>query len=299
MNGMKDGATREELIRKIVMPTVFDPAVMNRKYLDVHYGVLPEQRLDVYLPDEGDGPFPLLIYVHGGGWTMGSRRECALPCIIDAVKCGYALISVDYRLAPDTLFPEFLFDVKTAVRWARANAAQYGFDPDRFGIIGDSAGAHLSLMVGFTEGHPEYEGEAYGWSGESSRVQAVCDMYGPSMLDADTDELLRQSGVPPLFGPGEGPSMTAPFSRDANMLRLISPISYVHREIPPVLIQHGALDPIVPVQHSTELAEKIERVCGRGRVDLRIYPERTHSDGAFMTRENCAEAVEFFDRYLK
>ena len=295
------------IFKRMVTPTLFDPSPISRKYLDVQYGTLPEQKLDVYLPDEGDGPFPLIIYVHGGGWSMGNKREGALPCIIDAIKFGYAVISVDYRLAPGVKFPEFLFDVKTAVRWARANAKEYHFDPDRFGMVGDSAGGHLTLMVGFTAGHPEYEGEQYGWPGVSSAVQAIIDMYGPSILDADRDAFLKESGVPAMnFGapaPKEGSApasgMAAAFTSDLNMLHLISPIQYVHKDIPPTMIQQGEKDPIVPKQNSTILADKIRKVCGPERVDLRLYPERTHSDGAFMGTENCMEVLPFFDKYLK
>ena len=294
------------IFKRMVTPTLFDPSPIKRKYLDVQYGKLPEQKLDVYLPDEGDGPFPLIIYVHGGGWSMGNKREGALPCIIDAIQYGYAVISVDYRLAPGVKFPEFLFDVKTAVRWARANAKEYRFDPNRFGMVGDSAGGHLTLMVGFTAGHPEYEGEQYGWEGVSSAVQAIIDMYGPTILDADRDAFLKESGVPAMSfeapsqdNSGPSPSMGAAFTSDLNMLRLISPIQYVHKGIPPTMIQQGVKDPIVPMQNSTLLAAKIEKVCGKDRVDLRLYPERTHSDRAFMGTDNCMEVLPFFDKYLK
>lgn len=287
------------MFRRMVLPTIFDPGYIKRKFLDVQYGTLPEQKLDVYLPDEGDGPFPLIIYVHGGGWTMGSKVEGSLPCIIDALKSGYAVISVDYRLAPGAKFPEFLFDVKTAVRWARANAEKYLFDPEHFGMIGDSAGGHLTLMVGFTADHPEYEGEQYGWPGVSSAVQAIVDMYGPSILAADNAEFLKENGMPARQAP-LGPSVfDTSFTTDKRMLELISPITYVHRNIPPTMIQQGGSDPIVPKQHSTILAEKIEKMCGKDRVELHLYPERTHSDGAFMTSENCAEVLVFFDKYLK
>ena len=301
--------TEEQLaiLKRMALPAVFDPDTVKRKYLDVQYGSLPEQKLDVYLPDEGEGPFPLIIYVHGGGWCMGTKREGALPCIIDALKYGYAIIAVDYRLAPDAKFPEFLFDVKTAVRWARANAEKYCFDPERFGMIGDSAGGHIALMVGFTAGHPEYEGAQYGWEDVSSAVQAVVDMYGPVVLDADRDAFLKETGVPPIHLGGEqldddkgmDKAVIAAFTADKNMLHLISPTQYVHKSIPPTLIQHGVKDAIVPVQNSTILADKIKKVCGTERVDLRIYPERTHSDKDFMGTENCMEVLPFFDRYLK
>lgn len=290
----------QNAMKRMMLPNVYDPSKLKRKYLDIQYGTLKEQILDVYLPDEGDGPFPLIIYVHGGGWSMGNRREGALDCIIGALKCGYAIITMDYRLVPTVKFPEFLYDVKTAVRWARAHAAQYGFDPARFGMVGDSAGGHLTLMVGFTANHPELEGEQYGWAGWSSEVQAIIDMYGPAVLDGDTAAWLEENGLPPRkpMGGGGNP-MGRAFTDDLNMLKMISPISYVHRGIPPVMIQQGGIDPVVPKQHSILTAKRIEEVCGKARVDLRIYPERTHSDHAFMTDENCKEAVEFFDKYLK
>ena len=301
--------TEEQLaiLKRMALPAIFDPETVKRKYLDIQYGSLPEQKLDVYLPDEGEGPFPLIIYVHGGGWRMGNKREGALPCIIDALKYGYAIIAVDYRLAPAVKFPEFLFDVKTAVRWARANAGTYCFDPERFGMIGDSAGGHIALMVGFTAGHPEYEGEQYGWEGFSSAVQAVVDMYGPVILDADRSAFLKETGVPPIFlgnepqeeEDGLDPLVGIAFTADKNMLRLISPDRYVHKDIPPVLIQHGEKDAIVPVQNSTILADRIVKVCGAERVDLRLYPERAHSDKDFVGTENCMEVLPFFDRYLK
>lgn len=292
------------LVKRMAAPAAFDPTAVARKYLDVSYGPLPEQKLDVYLPPEGNGPFPLIIYVHGGGWTLGTKRECALDAIIGALDHGYALLSVDYRLAPAVKYPEFLFDVKTAVRWARANAAAYCFDPERFAVMGDSAGAQLSLMVGFTPDCPELEGEKYGWPGVSSRVQAVVDLYGPVLLGADNFALLEETGVPKLSLTGSydrAPldKMMAYLSADPDLLPIISPIAYVHKDIPPVLILQGESDPIVPKQHSTALFDRINAVCGLGRAELKLYPERVHADFAFMTGETAETVVAFLNRYLK
>lgn len=285
---------------RMALPSVKDPSMVKRGLADIQYGKLECQKLDIYYPPEGHGPFPVLFYVHGGGWTMGNKREGALDCIIDAINSGYVIISVDYRLAPECVFPEFIFDVKTAVRWARANAAQYELDPFRFGMLGDSAGGHITLMMAFTANRPEYEGEKYGWAGYSSELRAVCDMYGPSDLAADDGEFYRESQVPRMIWGEGGDAYAVPFGTKERPLReLISPISLVHKDIPPVLIQQGGMDAIVAYQHSTLLAERIKKICGEDRVDLRLYPERNHSDKAFMTDENCAEVVKFFDKYLK
>lgn len=289
-------------LAKMALPVDFDVERVKNKVLDVQYGTLPEQKLDIYLPDSAEKPFPVIFYVHGGGWYLGTKRLGALDCIIDAVKFGYAVISVDYRLVPGVCFPEYIYDVKTAVRWARANAEKYGFDPERFGMVGDSAGGHITLMLGFTAGMPEYEGAEYGHAEQSSALQAICDMYGPAVLYADEDEWYAKSGVRRMIAEQEGgKSMYELAFGTANksILRLISPISLVKPNIPPTMIQQGLEDAVVAYQHSTELAERIAEVCGPDRVLLRTYPDRNHSDKQFMTLENCKEVLEFFDKYLK
>ena len=291
-----------QAVRSALGPIAFDSSSVKNRFLDVKYGPLPEQLLDVYLPESGKGPFPVVFYVHGGGWTMGSKTLAFLGGVIGLIDHGYAVISVDYRLAPKTTFPEFLFDIKTSVRWARANAETYGFDPARFGMAGDSAGGHLTLMMGFTADRPEYAGGKYGWSGVSDGIQAICDMYGPSILANPTEQYFRESGVARL---GVGASnKTSPFKRafgtsNVGLLDLISPISHVHKDIPPILILHGVKDGVVPYQHSTLLDQKIKEVCGEGRSELVLYEDRNHADSGFNTKENSEILAVFFDRYLK
>lgn len=289
-------------LAKMALPVEFDTSRVKNKILDVQYGTLPEQKLDIYLPDEAQKPLPVIFYVHGGGWYLGTKRLGALDCIIGAIKHGYAVISVDYRLAPGVCFPEFVYDVKTAVRWARAHADEYGFDPKRFAMVGDSAGGHITLMLGFTAGMPQYEGAEYGWGDYSSELQAICDMYGPAVLYGDEDEWYRTTGVRRMVAPAEdGGSMyeMAFGTKNKSLLRLISPITLVHKDIPPTMIQHGMEDSVVHFMHSTLLAERIAEVCGPDRVLLRMYPGRNHSDKGFMTDENCREVLEFFDRHLR
>ena len=287
-------------------PRDFDPGCVKRRFEDLQYGTLPEQTCDLYLPETGNGPFPLIIDLHGGAWCVGSKRQCNMECVLGALDHGYAILCVEYRLAPKTKFPEFLFDVKTAVRFARANAEKYMLDPARFIALGDSAGGHLALMTGFTAGRPEYEGEKYGYAGVSSEVQAVVDFFGPAVLNDKSAEWLKENGIMDVEYCGIGPQGATmmdkilPFiSTDVDMLPLVSPIAYVHKDIPPVLIMHGEIDYIVPVQNSTLLAERIREVCGPERVDLRLFPDRTHEDRAFMTDETCDAVVEFLDRYMK
>lgn len=295
----------EEDLKRCSPPLEFDPTRVINRHLDIQYGSLPGQLLDLYLPDSVDGPLPVLFYIHGGGWIMGSRRLGGLECVISAIEHGYAVISVEYRLVSEAGFPEYIFDVKTAVRWARAHAAEFGLDPERFGMIGDSAGAHISLMLAFTADHPEYEGAQYGHAAYSSAIQAVVDMYGPTDLAADQDQWYRESKVrrsePMSFGEhGELSMFDAAFGTDnPALLRLVSPISLVKPGIPPVLILHGINDCIVPYQNAVVLAERIKQVCGSDAVDLRLYPECNHCDWEFYGENTVRLIREFFDKHLK
>jgi acetyl esterase/lipase len=283
-------------------PGAFDDTKIHDKFLNVPYGPLPEHLIDIYRPETYRSPLPLIFYIHGGGWSEGSKNAGFLNCIIGAVNRGYAVASVDYRLVPKARFPEFLFDVKTAVRWARAHAEDFGFDPRRFAMAGDSAGGYLALMAGFTSGRPEYAGRKFGWMGFSDEIQAICDIYGPTILVDPSEPFYEESGVKRVDRRIEGePDFyeSAFGTSDPNLLALISPISHVHKNIPPTLILHGIQDGMVPYQHSTLLHEKIKEVCGEGRTELILYEGRNHGDPGFNTEENSDTIVAFFDRYLK
>ncbi len=285
-------------------PQTMDPDSVANKILGIRYGSLESQVLDLYYPAEGEGPFPLILNVHGGGWMFGSRQDVGVAGLVDcALSHGIAVAAVDYRLAPKAKFPENLYDVKTAVRWARANAAQYRLDPERFGVIGDSAGGHFSLMIAATANVPALEGEAYGWPGVSSAVQAACAFYPPVDMERDWSEFYAASGAKriPLKVKGhstmeeyEFGSVSAP-----NLAPLVSPHRYVHKDMPPVLLFHGMSDGVVPYQHSELMTERIREVCGEGRTKLLLYPERVHSDMDFMTGESAQIAVVFFDRVFR
>ncbi len=287
--------------KRMALPGVFDPESVARKELNVRYGALDAQLLDLYYPDEGEGPFPVVFYIHGGGWILGSRRDSSLAPILRAAAArGFAVASVEYRLAPGTRFPENLFDVKTAVRWARANAEKYRLDPARFGVTGDSAGGYFTLMLAATAGVPALEGEQYGWAGVSSAVQAAVDFYGPVDMERDWSEYYAESGVPrlplKLVGhPGmeefEFCTMSAPW-----FAPLVCPHRYVTKDIPPVLILHGESDGVVPYQNSVLMYRRICEVCGEGRAKLLLYPERVHGDKEFMDGQSAALAADFFDR---
>ena len=211
--------------------------------------------LDLARPNQGNGPFPALIYIFGGGWGYysGDRRQC-LYWIQSAAERGYVAATIDYRLTSvkekgktKYIFPAQIYDVKAAVRWMRANASRYNIDPKRIGVVGYSSGAHLALLLGLTSPRDGLEGDS-GNAGYSSGVQAVVAMAG--MVEAVS--FYEQTNVPArvaaLLGgdPKEVPDQYVK----------ASPLTYVSIDDPPVLFIQGDIDTSCPPSQADLLAKK-------------------------------------------
>jgi len=216
--------------------------------LDIQYGKGGDKPLllNLYRPAKLEKPAPGLIFIHGGGWTSGHRKDYKYYTIRYA-KRGFVVATISYRFSQDAPFPAAVQDAKCAVRWMRANAGKYNIDPDHIAAIGGSAGGYLSMMLGYTSDVPELEGDG-GWEGVSSRVQAVVNLYGPADVDC---EAARNVDVVTKF-------LGKPYSEIAKQYELASPYRHITPDDPPTLILHGTIDTIVPVQQSDMLAEKLK-----------------------------------------
>lgn len=221
--------------------------------------------LDLHLP-AGTGPHPVVVWIHGGGWREGSRRD---PPAAFLAGRGYAVASIDYRFSWQARWPAQLHDCKGAVRWLRAHAAAHGLDPVRIGAWGESAGGQLAAMLGTTGGPGtvhlagrafDLEGATGGNLAHSSRVQAVVDWYGatgllsmasfPSAIDHDAPD----SPASELLG---GPIRTLPLD-----VASAEPATFLSRDDAPMLIEHGTLDAIVPFHQGGLLWAQGTRGCG-------------------------------------
>ena len=168
---------------------------------DIEYANPDNQhlQLDMARPKMGDGPFPAIVCIHGGGFRAGSRKGYDALCMRLARE-GYVAVTVSYRLAPKYQFPAAVHDVKEAVRWLRANAKQYHVDPERIGVTGGSAGGHLAQFLGVTANVKSFEGNG-GHLDKSSRVSCVVNYYGPSDFTKIVRQKRRRGGSsPPLAG---------------------------------------------------------------------------------------------------
>ncbi len=195
--------------------------------------------LDFYYPlaeslDSTD-PFPVVLYVHGGGWSKGDKT--GLVAYRKALTSkGIAVATVNYSLAPASVFPTNIQDLKCAVRYLRANAAGYNIDPDHIGAYGGSAGGHLVNLLGTTGDLTDWDTGDY--PGISSHVAAVVDMYGPTDLTIEFN-----GNSPDLLKSAFGDSS---YKDGADQ----SPITYVSSDDPPFLIIHGEEDDLVPFEQS-------------------------------------------------
>ncbi|MDQ3930528.1 MAG: alpha/beta hydrolase, partial [Chloroflexota bacterium] len=194
------------------------------------------------------GPRPLLVYVHGGGWTEGDKTWVdRIMSSGELALHGYTVTAVNYRLAPRHPWPAQIQDIKCAIRFLRAHSEEYNIDPDRVGVWGESAGGHLAAMLGLTNPEDGLEGSG-GYLEQSSRVQAVVDMFGPADLVASGSES-PQNRVMGYLLLGDSPSEAK--------LRSASPVSYASPDDPPFLLIHGEKDELVPFYHSTALLDSL------------------------------------------
>jgi acetyl esterase/lipase len=228
--------------------------------LDVSYADTenPRHRLDIYVPkDRKAEKLPVIVFFHGGGWMQGDRSDGA-GRLMPFVRTGeYAGISAGYRLSGEAQWPAQIHDSKAVIRWVRANAARYGFDPDRIGVWGRSSGGHLALMLGLTGDVPALEGTLGSHTSVSSQVSAVANFFGISEFLAIIDqpsEIDRTRADAP-----EARLIGNALADDPETAKAASPITYVSRNDPPILTVHGTEDRIVPYDQSVRLDAALQK----------------------------------------
>jgi len=249
------------------------------------------QKLDLYVPAEGSD-FPLVIWVHGGAWRMGSKENCpALPLL----EKGFAVASINYRLSQHAIFPAQINDCKAAVRWLRKNAKQNRLDSNNFGVWGSSAGGHLVALLGTSGDVAELELDDANLK-VSSRVQAVCDYFGP------TDFLLmnKQSGDAGKIdhdaaNSPESSLIGGAIQNNKDKVARANPITYVSKDDPPILIVHGDKDQLVSVQQSRVFFDSLQS----SGVESRLHIVAGAGHGRFQDPQVSAMVFKFFFDKLK
>ena len=286
---------------EMVLPTM-DVSAVKRKFLDIPYvpGGGNAQSLDIYLPDEGDGPFPTIIFIHGGAFWGGDKQDTQNIYLMNGIRRGYAVVNMNHRLSQEAKFPLPVYDVKAGVRFLRANAAKYCLDPNRFAVGGDSAGAYFAAMLGASAGVAALEDRSMGNPGVDTSVQAVIGLFGVYDLVKQSEFTENSPAAGGFKMPNFADQFTGMACRDyPELMALTWPGSYVTKDCPPTLIQGGTADEIVPYEASPDLVNKINAVCGDGRAILQALEGRTHGHPDYAAPENEEKLFAFLDSVLK
>ena len=256
-------------------------------------------KVDVARPASGIGPFPVILCIHGGGWQLGNKSIYG-EIIRAFARRGYVAASLDYRLTPRFRWPAQIQDVKCAIRYLRAHASEYRIDPNRFAVLGDSAGGHLALMAGLTDARDGLEGPSCGDPNISSRVQAVVDFFGPTDLTSMRVPPEGERLVIQAYGGDSNHvlfDLTGSMDRSGPIFRKISPVNYVDPADCPVLIFHGTADPLVPLEQSQLLDRALEKAGVPHR--LEIVDGGGHGWTGTKLEQSLRLAMEFLDKTLK
>lgn len=256
------------------------------------------QKLDLYLPEtRSEKPLPLIVHIHGGGGRAGSKFPCP---VTPMVLKGYAVASVEYRFSQKAIFPAQIQDCQAAIRWLRAHSAKYNLDPAHVGVVGGSAGGHLSALVG-TSGGKNAFAPIGGHEDQSDRVQAVCDYFGPANFTTVVQQAADDKNVKNIF---QFNTPSDPYSGligtqldDQAKADAVSPLHYISKDSPPILILHGTHDALVPYAQSEEFAAALKQ---QGvETWLQKLPGSGHGGPAFNKPALLSLIQNFFAKHLQ
>src|SRR5262245_19821445 len=233
-------------------PKLPDSVVYER---DVQYGTAGDRalKLDVVRPrEESKEPRPVVVWIHGGGWSGGDKSSGLGLLLAFAARGDYVCFSVGYRLSGQAKWPAQIHDCKAAIRWIKSNAAKYNLDPKRIGVWGGSAGGHLVSLLGTSGDVKELEGNN-GSPDQSSRVACVVDFCGPSDFpNFFQGRTVRSQGA-----------IASPFGGTIDEKKAdaiaASPVTHVTKDDPPFLIVHGTVDDVVPIAQAETLYNALKK----------------------------------------
>jgi acetyl esterase/lipase len=245
-------------------------------------------QLNLARPAKLNAPAPAVLCIHGGGFRAGKRDRWNTTCKQLAER-GYVAATVTYRLAPAHPYPAAVHDVKAAVRWLRAHAGQHGIDPERIGVLGDSAGGHLAQYLGVTGDVPTLEGNG-GSAGHSSRVTCVVNYYGPSDLTRSYGRSVDAGEVLPLWLGGDA-------YQQRHRHILASPLYWVSPTSAPTLLIHGTRDPYVHFEQAVWIYERMQ--TADVAVELLTLENAGHGFQGEDAQRAEQATFEFLDRNLK
>lgn len=284
-------------------PPMADISWVKNKYLDIPYASdSKSQCMDIYLPEEGEGPFPALIHIHGGGFAIGDKRDDHMDAYLKAIKRGMVAISIEYRLSGEAKFPAAVLDCREAIRFIREHAAEYKIDPAKLVAIGGSAGGNLAALLAMNIPNGEFVGEEGKTYTTTPYVALGIDQFGPISFKT-MDDQARANGISKV-------EHDQPFSPESKYLGVpiaeateeqcapASPATYISEKMSPILVQHGTVDKLVPYEQSVEFVKAIEEKVGKDKVEFIPLEGADHEDKMFFADKNMDVVFDYINRKL-
>ena len=273
---------------------------IKNKHLNVIYADDSNaQKMDVFIP-EGNGLFPAIILIHGGGFKYGDKKS-EYYLAKKLVSEGYVAVTVNYRLSGEAVFPAAIHDVKAAIRFIKANAKEYSVNPNKIGTWGSSAGGNLSAMMGTSAEIEFLDGNVGHYNNVTTRIQACVDWFGPINFATMIDEA-KQLGFKESFDVAIESSYIGVEAADplnASLVQKANPTTYIDQNDPPFFIQAGNEDPLIPYTQSQNFANALSNVLGTDKVYYDLIEGGKHGGSKFTNQENVLKVIAFLDQHLK
>lgn len=299
---MNETKTNEEIFT--FKPPMADISWVKRKFLDIPYGESKAQAIDIYLPDEGEGPFPLVLHIHGGGFAFGDKRDDHMNAYLTGIKEGFAVGSVEYRLSGEAKFPAAVLDCREAIRFLKENAADYKIDPERIGVIGGSAGGNLAAMLAMNVPNGAfYQEDVTSIRKSQPSVKTAVCQFGPmhfsTMRQQAEENGLSEVSPEPDKMP-EAAYLGVPITLEhEELIQKANPAVYASPAMCPILVQHGTMDHLVPFAQSREFVDTVRsKISDPAKVTYTPIKDADHEDKRFFSEPNMSSVWDYLKQHL-
>ena len=295
----------EKFIERDYQKVPAETDYIKQQWHDVAYMDGDRHSMDIYLPNDGQGPFPVIVDIYGGGLIFGDKSSHKLEPALRMLDKGYAVVSVDYSLIHQKDFPFQIYEIKAALRFLRAHADEYQLDMDRAALMGESSGAHLAVMTGVSASVDALQNPFMGDNNNQPEiVNAIIAMYGPYAFDQFVSQF-EESGVTPKYAETgtaesfEGQMFNKQAPKDVpQCVKNYNPEMYFNDQMPPILAFAGTADAVVPYQQTVNMIDAARQYVPEEKAVLHLVEGTGHGPASYMTPEFTDEKIAFLEKWL-
>lgn len=295
----------EKFIERDYQKVPAETDYIKQQWHDVAYMDGDRHSMDIYLPNDGQGPFPVIVDIYGGGLIFGDKSSHKLEPALRMLDKGYAVVSVDYSLIHQKDFPFQIYEIKAALRFLRAHADEYQLDMNRVALMGESSGAHLAVMTGVSASVDALQNPFMGDNNnQPETVNAIIAMYGPYAFDQFVPQF-EESGVTPKYAETgtaesfEGQMFNKQAPKDVpQRVKNYNPEMYFNDQMPPILAFAGTADAVVPYQQTVNMIDAARQFVPEEKAVLHLVEGTGHGPASYMTPEFTDEKIAFLEKWL-